>query len=128
MLPDNYCQEGWPGKTQLKDVIRPYWEVRGCLNLNVNLLLKGTPQVVIPASKQREILAKIQAGHQGIQRSRLQAKQSVWWPGISADIETLIKNCPHCVKEYTRPHPKNHSSQHLSQSSHGKELHPICFN
>ena len=48
-------------------------------------------------------LQKIHNGHQGIQRCHLRISQSVWWPGVSKEIEQFIKSCPTCVKAST-PH------------------------
>ena len=93
-----YCRDGWPGKTKLSDVTRPYWAERGQLNLKGNLLLFGS-RIVIPAAKQQDILGKIHHGHQGIHKCRLRARQSVWWPGLSAKLEQYVQNCPHCSKE-----------------------------
>ena len=53
----------------------------------------------IPAPLQKEILSKIYEGHQGIQKCRLRASMSVWWPEISKHIKDLIQQCPTCVKE-----------------------------
>ena len=94
-----YCRTGWPNKVSLNEVTVPYWEACGNLTLHNNLLLYDT-RIVIPAPKQQEILRKIHEGHQGIQRCRLRAKLSVWWPQLSAHI---IKSCPHCVKEHSPP-------------------------
>ena len=94
-----YCRLGWPNKAKLNEVTLPYWESRGDLTLHNNLLLCGT-RIIIPASRQREILIKIHEGHQGIQWCLLRAKHSVWWPGISSQIEKFAKECPHCVKEH----------------------------
>ncbi len=95
-----YCRTGWPGKTRINEAIAPYWEAQGDLTLHGNLLLCDN-RIVVPASKQQETLEKIHAGHQGIQRCRLRAKVSVWWPRLSRQIEELVKNCPHCAKEST---------------------------
>ena len=97
-----YCRTGWPSKTKLNEVTMPYWEARGNFTLHGNLLLHNT-RIVIPASKQRETLEKIHNGHQGIQRCRLRAKMSVWWPGMSGQIEEFVNTCPHCVKTTTLP-------------------------
>ena len=87
-----YRRSGWPGKMTLGSM----WKAKG------SLLLHGT-QIVIPASRQQDILTKIHAGHQGIQKCRLRAKHSVWWHGISTQIENFVKTCQHCVKESTPP-------------------------
>ena len=36
--------------------------------------------------------------HQGILKSRERARQSVWWPGLSEELEETVKNCSVCIK------------------------------
>ena len=50
-------------------------------------------------SMQKEILQKLHDGHQGIQRCRLRAKTSVWWPGISKQINDVTEQCSICVRD-----------------------------
>ena len=50
-----------------------------------------------------ETLHKIHASHQGIVRCQLRATSSVWWPGISKDVESYVKKCPECVKMTANP-------------------------
>ena len=35
-------------------------------------------------------------GHPGMTRVKEIARGVVWWPGIDADIERKIKDCPEC--------------------------------
>lgn len=94
-----YWRTGWPGKPQINESLSPYWEARGNLTLRENLLLHGT-RIVVPASMQRETLKKLHDGHQGIERCRSRARISVWWPGISTQVEKVVKDCLHCSKEH----------------------------
>ena len=95
-----YCRTEWPGKKQVNEALAPYWEARGNLTLRGNLLLHVNRNVV-PAAMQRETLNKLHKGHQGIERCRLRARMSVWWPGISHQIEQMVKHCSHCTRETT---------------------------
>ena len=56
-------------------------------------------RIVIPQSLQQEILTKIHMAHQGITKCRDRARLSVWWPGLSTQLEELVKNCEICCKE-----------------------------
>ena len=85
-------------RSTVSSQLKPYWKWRGQLTTHINLLLYGT-RIVIPLSMQQEILQKLHEGHQGIQRCRLRAKTSVWWPGISKQISDAIKRCSICVRE-----------------------------
>ena len=93
-----YCCTSWPVKGKVDEALDPYWKAQGALTLHRNLLLHGT-RIVVPASMQRETLAKLHEGHQGIERCRQRARISVWWPGLSNQIGKLVENCAHCTKE-----------------------------
>ena len=68
------------------------------LSLEEGLLLRGN-RIVIPSTLQAEKLNRIHEGHQGIFKCRRRAQQSVWWPGLNAQLEDLMFNCSVCVKE-----------------------------
>ena len=93
-----YCRKGWPDKHSIDPVTKPYWESRGELTFGEGLLLCGG-RIVVPAGKQSETLEKLHRGHQGIQRCRLRAQMSVWWPGISSQIREFVNQCSECSKQ-----------------------------
>ena len=92
-----YVKEGWPEKHKLPEVLKPYWSVRDDFTIYDGLLLKGT-RLYIPVSMRLDILNKIHEGHQGINKCRERAKQSVFWIGLSKQIEDLVNNCRKCAK------------------------------
>ncbi|XP_037574416.1 uncharacterized protein K02A2.6-like [Dermacentor silvarum] len=44
------------------------------------------------------MLELLHDGHQGINRCKAVAWESVWWPGINNQMETLVSNCPKCAE------------------------------
>lgn len=78
---------------------------QGYLTKKDDLLLYGS-WIVVPAGMQQMTLTKLYEGHLRIKRWRLQARVSVWWPGISKQIEKMVHNCLHCEKNLARTtHP-----------------------
>eukprot|EP00118_Oscarella_pearsei_P023104 m.272463 g.272463 ORF g.272463 m.272463 type:complete len:1311 (+) comp40563_c0_seq3:40-3972(+) len=97
-----YASSSWPDMKELTGELRNYWHLRQQLNVIDGLLLRGT-RIVIPPPLREEILSKLHEGHQGIEKGRQIAKQSVWWPGLSAQIEVTVKNCVTCAKAKGNP-------------------------
>ena len=95
-----YCTSGWPDRNKLPRELKDFWRFRGELTLSGTLLLYQS-RIVIPASMRQVTLEKIHHGHQGILRSRMRASTSVWWPGLSKEMENFIKSCPVCQKTTT---------------------------
>ena len=45
------------------------------------------------------MLDKLHECHQGVVKCRLRAKLSLWWPGLSKQLEELVTNCTACARE-----------------------------
>lgn len=93
----DYTSVGLPERNKLTSALQPYWPDRGNLTVIHGLLVKGD-RIVIPSEMRMEILDKIHEGHQGITKCRERAKRSVWWPGLSRQIEDLVRTCRKCVE------------------------------
>ena len=94
----NYCRLGWPDRSQLTEATRPYFPVADELSVEEGLLLRGC-RIVIPTSMRQDILERLHSGHQGIVKCRARARQSVWWPGLSGQLQALVTKCQVCTKE-----------------------------
>ena len=94
----NYCSQGWPAYMPHQPLLRPYWENRAHFSIVDDLLLCDE-RIVIPRSMRLEILGCIHAGHLGITKCRARARTSVWWPGLSTQIENMVANCSTCAKD-----------------------------
>ncbi|XP_063852409.1 uncharacterized protein K02A2.6-like [Scylla paramamosain] len=54
------------------------------------------PRLVIPTALRRTVLANLHAGHQGRDSMLRRARQSVYWPGIDAEVEQKRRQCQMC--------------------------------
>ena len=69
------------------------------------LIMKGTI-ILIPSHMRLDVLDKIHQGHLGISKCRERAKQSVWWPGLSNQIQYMVQSCRTCANhQVNRPEP-----------------------
>ena len=66
------------------------------------LIVKGS-QIVVPPRAIQEVLKKLHEGHQGIVKTKRRARQIVYWPDMTVDIATTVKNCRACQE--LRPSP-----------------------
>ena len=97
-----YCRQGWPAYMPHQPLLRPYWESRAHLTVVDDLLLFDD-RIVIPRSMRLEILDYFHTGHLGITKCRARARSSVWWPGLSTQIENMVANCNTCAKDCHEP-------------------------
>ncbi|UYV82707.1 K02A2.6-like [Cordylochernes scorpioides] len=99
----NYLEHGWPDKKKMSQTLLSYWHVKDELGVQNGLLMRGC-RLVIPASMKLEILDKLHAGHFGITKTRLRARETVWWPGISEEITETVRKCSVCIQEAVSKH------------------------
>ncbi|UYV62758.1 K02A2.6-like [Cordylochernes scorpioides] len=99
-----YCLSGWPkNKREVDPALRGYWQFQEDLTYQNGLLLRGQ-RILIPKSLRKDILEKLHQGHFGINKCRSRAKESVWWLGISQEIERMVSSCTKCLKERKPKH------------------------
>ena len=61
--------------------------------------------IVIPTSKKHKTIENLHAGHQGITAMQSNARVTVYWLGIDADIEDFINRCSSClITQPNQPH------------------------
>lgn len=96
--------EGWPSNIkQLPQDLREFWCCRDELGIASGAVFKGR-QVVIPESLRDDILRQLHIGHQGVEKTRRLARESVYWPGIYKDIENIVKACEVCQEYQPNQH------------------------
>jgi len=87
---------GWPTSIrELPSLLRPYWTFREELSIEDSLIFKGH-RIVVPQALQGEILSKLHASHQGIEKTKLRARTLVFCKNLNIDIEEMTKSCTIC--------------------------------
>lgn len=66
-------------------------------------------RIVVPVALRKRCLNLAHEGHQGITRTTERLRQSVWWPGMTKEVENLCRQCPECqfVRNPLPPTPLN---------------------
>lgn len=94
-------ERGFPRRSQdASPAVLPYWNIRHELSTDDGIVLYNA-RLIIPPSARRDILDKLHAAHQGVERTKRRARQSVYWPGISSDILNMVRSCELC--QISRP-------------------------
>ena len=89
---------GWPDQaSQTPKPVRPFWSMKDCISVEDGVLFYGQ-RMIVPESLRSEFLERIHAGHLGVTKCQLRAKDSVYWPRMMTDIETHVKDCVFCLQ------------------------------
>jgi hypothetical protein len=89
--------KGWPlDRALLPAELRPYWSFTDEISIDNGVRLKSH-QVIIPPSIRQEMLNKIHKAHQGADSSIRRARETLFWPGMSAAIRQICSSCCLCT-------------------------------
>ena len=103
-LSELWCN-GWPEtRREVPEGVRVYWPFRDEIHVENGLVMRGD-RLVISVQKRREVLAQLHAAHCGVSKMKLRARSALYWPAMSADIETYVGRCHHCA-EHRPANPK----------------------
>jgi len=117
---------GWPENSNvLPKCVRPYWSMKDFLTVEDGIILK-CDRIVIPEKLRDDILTRLHASHQGIEKTRLRARTSVYWRGIDRDIENLIQGCSVCL-EFSRSEQKETMMGHTVPSGPWQDVGTDLF-
>ena len=82
-------------KKNLLTDLQEYWNYRDALSIENGLLTCGSG-IIVPQEMRAEMLQYIHDRHQGKERCLLRARNTVFWPKITYDIQELIERCIIC--------------------------------
>ena len=89
-------KDGWPSdRKQVPGVILPYFNYQQELSTFDGIILRDNC-IVVPASMRKEMKNILQSGHLGIVKTKLRARDSLYWPGITKELENITQNCETC--------------------------------
>ena len=99
-----YINTGFPcEKKNLPRDLQDYWNYRDTLSIENGLITCGS-RIIVPHEMRAEMMQYIHEGHQGKERCLLRARNTVFWPRISHDIQVLIERCIIC-QEHGKSQP-----------------------
>lgn len=78
-----------------RSAFQPYWDSRSQLTVFDGVVYKGL-HIVVPPTMRHCMLELIHQSHLGMVKSKQKAREVLYWPGMSADIEDMVRNCSKC--------------------------------
>ncbi|GFR58424.1 Pol polyprotein [Elysia marginata] len=94
----HYIENGWRShKGTTEPQVQRFWNLRHYLHVENGILLYEN-RMVIPESMRRNILQKLHSSHLGVDKCKARARESIFWPGLTKDIEMHVSKCAICAK------------------------------
>ena len=107
-----YISTGFPcNKKNLLTDLHEFWPHMEMLSIESGLITCGN-RIILPKVMRPEILQYVHKGHQGKERCLLRARNPVFWPKMTYDIQQLIEKCIIC-QEHGKPQPIIGTTQEL---------------
>ena len=108
----HYINTGFPcDKKNLSTDLHEFWNHREALSIKSSLITCGN-RIIIPKEMRAEMLQYIHEGYQGKERCLLWARNTVFWPKMTCDIQELIERCIIC-QEHGKSQPIIETTQEL---------------
>ena len=98
-------------KKNLPTDLHEFWPHRETLSVKSGLITYGN-RIIVPREMRPEMLQYRHEGHQGKERCLLQARNTVFWPKMTYDVQELIERCIIC-QELGRSQPIIGTTQEL---------------
>ena len=90
---------GFPDdRAKMTEAIRPYYQMRNELSELQGLVVLQSRRIVVPTALRKEVLKRLHASHQGVDRTQRRARETVYWPGITSDISNTVSSCGPCAE------------------------------
>ena len=87
-----YINTGFPcDKKNLPTDLHEFWNHREALSIKSGLITCGN-RIIVSKEMRPEMLQYIDEGHQGKERCLLQARNTVFWPKMTYDVQELIED------------------------------------
>lgn len=98
-----YISIGWPDhKSQIESDLKAYWSLRDEFFIVDGVIFKNN-LVLIPQVLRLPMLKLIHEGHMGIDRCKRRARQVMYWPNMTRDIEMFVRRCRTCQECLNTP-------------------------
>lgn len=98
-----YIMNDWPDcKHNVHEKLRELWSYRESFECVDGIIFKDN-LVFIPRALRAEMIRRVHDGHMGIDRCKRHAREVMFWPRMSHEIEQAVRRCATCREKAQRP-------------------------
>ena len=91
-------KHGFPKKfSELSNELAPFWSIRNLLDVESDVVWYDG-RIVLPPSLRHRALEVLHSAHQGVTGMSDRAQATVYWPGITNDIQRIRSSCKTCCR------------------------------
>ena len=80
----------------MPEKLKEFWTSLNQLSIFNGFVLMNRKRIVIPNDAKDDILKELHVAHQGIERTKRRARETVYWPNIDKDIAQVVSSCDAC--------------------------------
>ena len=77
--------------------VRKYWHICDTLHFSEDIIFTYS-RIVVPFELQTEMFTLIHESHFGIEKCKARARELLYWPRMSHNIESFVSACNGCFK------------------------------
>ena len=94
----HYTVAGFPQELPtLHPEMKPYWRYKNAL-YQLDGVLMYDDRVVVPPSLRQQAVDILHSAHQGVSSIEARARTTVFWPGMTTDIDNARASCRECIQ------------------------------
>ena len=92
-------KSGWPSeRSSVPPELKPYYPYRDELSVSNGMIYK-LHNILIPPNLQAQTLKTLHQSHQGMEKTKRLARECIFWPGMSSQIDDLVSKCTNCMQQ-----------------------------
>lgn len=78
--------------------LKPYWRYRESFYVSDDGVILYNDRVVLPPSLRSRALDTLHSAHQGVSSMEARARATIFWPGLTLDVDKIRASCSDCIK------------------------------
>lgn len=92
-----YYYNGWPKEKIVPPTVKPFYKLKDSIYVEAGIVFVDD-KIILPKNIRPKITKILHKGHIGVSKTINRARKLFYWPNMSNEISTYIKQCRICEK------------------------------